>query len=37
MARLARKDGNYGMAIIHGEFVSYPEDKLKEQSPKWPQ
>lgn len=37
MARLARKDGKYWMAIIHGEFVSYPEDKLKETSPEWPQ
>jgi len=37
MARLARKDGRYWMAIIHGEFVSYPEEKLKETSPEWPQ
>ena len=37
MARLARKDGKYWMAIIHGEFVSYPEEKLKETPPEWPQ
>ncbi|MBC8419596.1 MAG: L-fucose/L-arabinose isomerase family protein [Desulfobacterales bacterium] len=37
MARLARKDGKYWMAIIQGEFISYPEEKLKETSPEWPQ
>ncbi|TES86093.1 fucose isomerase, partial [Candidatus Aerophobetes bacterium] len=37
IARLARRDGKYWMAIISGEFVSYPEEKLKEISPEWPQ
>lgn len=37
MARLARKDGKYWMAIISGEFVSYPEEKLKKTSLEWPQ
>ncbi len=37
MARLARKNGNYWMAIIQGEFVSYPKEKLQETSPEWPQ
>lgn len=37
MARLARKDGKYWMAIIAGEFVSVTLEKLKEISPEWPQ
>lgn len=37
IARLARKDGDYWMSIIPGEFVTVPEEKLKETSPEWPQ
>jgi len=37
IARLARKDGEYWMAIIPGEFVSVPQERLKETSPEWPQ
>jgi L-fucose isomerase len=37
LARLARKDGKYWMAIISGEFILYPKEKLKETSPEWPQ
>lgn len=37
MARLARKNGKYWMAIISGEFVSVPSERLRETSPEWPQ
>ena len=36
-ARLARKNGKYWMIIFGGEFLSYPEEKLNETSPEWPQ
>jgi len=37
LARLMRKNGKYWMAIMSGEFVEYPEEKMKETSNEWPQ
>jgi len=39
-ARLTRKDGNYWMAILHGEFVRFAEDVndalMRETTREWP-
>ena len=37
LARLARKNGKYWMAIIKGEFITVKPEKLNEISPEWPQ
>lgn len=37
IARLARRNGKYWMAIIPGEFVEYPREKCKETQEEWPQ
>lgn len=37
LARLARKNGKYWMAIITGEFITVEPEKLNEISPEWPQ
>ncbi len=36
MARLARRNGKYWMAIMKGEFVELAEEKMKETSGEWP-
>lgn len=39
-ARLTRRDGRYWLAILHGEFVSYDDDKnmqlMKQTTLEWP-
>lgn len=37
LARLARRNGKYWMAIMPAEFVEYPREKMEETSPEWPQ
>jgi len=37
LARLARRNGRYWMAIMPGEFVTRPVEKMEETSPEWPQ
>jgi L-fucose isomerase len=37
LARLARKNGKYWMAITTGEFITVKPEKLNEISPEWPQ
>lgn len=36
VARLARKEGKYWMAIMPGRFVEYPREKCMETTAEWP-
>ena len=36
IARLNRKEGRYRMTLIPAEFVTLPEEKMKETTEEWP-